>query len=152
MIFSGVSPDGRKHFDMVLDGSKTRTTRLSDRYKVGKDYAIQPKRTKKGIEGYRVVIDEKWYELPLKWKEMFEKGGTFYGDANRFYKQSILHHTKYYPISEEDAKVEGGYTPEEFEEVFKKLFPKWGGRERWAYVFHIMELSEYYTWKGGLKR
>ena len=47
MIFSG-EHNGKKHFDMVLNGSKTRTTRLSGKYQVGKDYAIQPKRTKKG--------------------------------------------------------------------------------------------------------
>jgi hypothetical protein len=129
MIFSG-EHEGKKHFDMVLDGSKTRTTRLSGKYQVGKDYAIQPKRAKNGIEGYRILIDKKTKEAPDFWV----------GD---------------YPdwsISYKDAKSEGGYMPEEFEEAFKKLNPKWDGRERWAYEFHVMELSEFYTWKGGLKK
>ena len=117
MIFSGVSPDGREHFDMVLDGSKTRTTRLSDKYEFGKDYAIQPKRTKKGIEGYRMVIDKKTKEC---------RGLTHVGIG--------------FLITPKDARVEGGYTPEEFEEVFRKLHPKWDGRERWAYEFHVIKV------------
>ena len=119
MIFSGVNPDGRKHFDMVLEGTKTRTTRLSDRYQRGKDYAIQPKRTKKGIESYRIVIDKKRKEC---------RGLTYVGIG--------------FLITPKDAKAEGGYTPEEFEEVFRKLHPKWDGRERWAYVFHVVEVRK----------
>lgn len=133
MIFSGVNQEGKKHFDMMLDSSKTRTTRLSDKYQVGKDYAIQPKRTKKGVEGYRMVIDKKWQELPLKWKKIIENGGVN--------QKSILHPIKYFPISEEDAKAEGGYLPDEFEETFRKLFPKWDGGERWAYEFHVIEVE-----------
>ena len=122
MIFSG-EHKGNKHFDMVLDGSKTRTTRLSGRYTVGKDYAIQPKRTKRGIEGYRIVIDKKRKErctLPG-----MVSGGYFRSKS----------------ISKEDAKKEGGYTPEEFEVEFKKLFTKWDGLERWAYEFHLVWIS-----------
>ena len=129
MIFSG-EHEGKKHFDMVLDGSKTRTTMLSGRYQVGKDYAIQPKGTKKGIEGYRILIDKKTKEAPDFWVENYPD----------------------WSISYKDAKAEGGYMPEEFEEVFRKLNPKWDGRERWAYEFHVMEFSEYYTCKGGLKK
>ena len=120
MIFSGVSPDGRKHFDMVLDGTKTRTTRLSDRYQLGKDYAIQPKRTKKGMEGYRMVIDKKTKEAPDFWVGDYPNWSTSY----------------------KDAKAEGGYMPEEFEEVFRKLHPKWDGKERWAYEFHVVTIAE----------
>ena len=119
MIFSGVNPDGEKHFDMVLDGSKTRTTRLSDRYEWGKDYAIQPKRTKKGVAGYRMVIDKKTKEAPDFWVGNYPNWSTSY----------------------KDAKAEGGYMPEEFEEVFRKLHPKWDGRERWAYEFHLVWIS-----------
>ena len=137
---------------MVLDGEKTMTRRLTDRYQVGRHYKIQPCRTCKGVEGVMLTIDKKWQELPLKWKGIFEKGGMLWGEANRLHKQSILRPTKYYPISEEDAKAEGGYTPEEYEEAFKKLYPKWVGDVRFGYLFHVMELSEYYIGKGGLKR
>ena len=124
MIFSGTSPNGKKHFDMVLDGSKTRTTRLSDRYKEGKDYAIQPKRTKEGIKGYRIVIDKKREErCPLPG---MVTGGYFRREL----------------ISKKDAIKEGGYTPEVFEEVFEKIFPKWDGRKRWAYEFHVIEVRK----------
>lgn len=129
MIFSGVSPDGEKHFDMVLDGSKTRTTRLSERYEVGKDYAIQPKRTKKGAEGHRIVIDEKTFEtfsdMPNILLDALNKPITKVGTI---------------PISKKDAEKEGGYTPEEFETLFKKLFPKWNGLCRWAYEFHEIKV------------
>ena len=129
MIFSGVSPDGRKHFGMVLDGSKTRTTRLSGRYTVGKDYAIQPKRTKRGIEGYRIVIDKKTLE-----KRVYVVPSIPSEEKNNIWIGKI-------PISPSNAKKEGGYTVEEFERIFKNLFPKWNGLWRWAYEFHLMWIS-----------
>ena len=41
------------------------------------------------------------------------------------------------PISEEDAKEEGGYTPIEFEKLFRELYPNWEG-DRWAFKFHAI--------------
>ncbi|GAI63260.1 unnamed protein product, partial [marine sediment metagenome] len=45
-------------------------------------------------------------------------------------------------ISEEDAWAEGGYTPEAYEETFKKLNPKWDGEYRWAFEFHVIEVQK----------
>ena len=42
-------------------------------------------------------------------------------------------------ISKEDAQAEGGYTPEEYEREFKKIYPYWDGAFRWAFKFHIKE-------------
>lgn len=127
MIFSG-KHNGKKHFYMVLDGTKTQTRRLSGRYEVESErknphkvgYAIQECRTCKGIEGYRIVMD-------------------------RIRKEDcILYGAALFPIitniSEEDALAEGGYTPEEFEKVFRELNPKWDGWSRWAFEFHVIEV------------
>jgi len=45
-------------------------------------------------------------------------------------------------ISEEDARAEGEYNPEQFERVFKELNPKWDGWRRWAYAFHAIEVQK----------
>jgi len=39
------------------------------------------------------------------------------------------------PIHPVDAYDEGGYTPEQFEELYESLHPGWG--ERWAYEFVV---------------
>lgn len=45
------------HIEMILHGVKTQTRRVNrGKYQIGKTYAIQPKRTAKGIEGYRIQI------------------------------------------------------------------------------------------------
>ena len=45
-------------------------------------------------------------------------------------------------ISNEDAWAEGGYTPMEFEELFRKLNPKWDRFLRWAFEFHVVEVQK----------
>jgi len=44
-------------------------------------------------------------------------------------------------IPKEDAWAEGGYSPEEYEKVFRELNPKWDGWSRWAYKFHVIEVQ-----------
>jgi hypothetical protein len=41
-----------------------------------------------------------------------------------------------------DAEAEGGYTPEEYEEEFKKAYPKWDGNRRWVFFFHVIEVQK----------
>jgi len=39
-----------------------------------------------------------------------------------------------------NAAAEGGYTIEEFERLFRELYPKWDGKKRWAYEFHVVKV------------
>ena len=96
------------HIEQIKAGTKTQTRRTSDRYEVGKLYAIQPCRTCKGIPDGKILITAKRLEVktgPLWW-------------------WMILPH---------DAETEGGYTPQEYEELYEKMHPNW--KERWAYLF-----------------
>ena len=95
-----------KHIELIIKGLKTQTRRSSDRYKVGKLYSIQPGRTKKGITEGKIRIIDKTREV---WP---------------------------FTIRPDDAKAEGGYTPEEFEELYEKLHPEWD--ERMAYTFRFV--------------
>ena len=102
---------------------KTQTRRVHrGKYREGGNYAIQPCRICKGIESYRIVMDRIWEEKGLGISE-----GICVGDPGDRY------------ISKEDAWVEGGYTPKEFEELFRKLNPTrdWS---RWAFEFHVIEV------------
>lgn len=92
------------HVQLIQKGQKTQTRRDSDRYEVGKTYAIQPCRTCKAIkEGRIMIIDKKW-------------------------EMGFVH-----PV---DAKAEGGYRVDEFEELYEKLHPFW--YKRWAYTFRFI--------------
>ena len=130
MIFSG-SHNGTPHFDMVLDGIKTQTRRISDRYEVESErkhphkvgYAIQKCRTCKGIVGRRIVIDRKWKENCIE---------------NMAYSETV----PYVDISAQDALAEGGYTPAEYEKEFERLNQKWSGWGRWAYKYHVIEVPK----------
>lgn len=91
---------------------KTQTRRVNRGiYQVGRDYAVQRKRGVKAEMDIRIVMDKIWIER---------------------YAEFLCCY-----ISEEDALAEGGYTVIEFEELFRKLNPKWTG-ERWAFKFHII--------------
>lgn len=98
MIFS---QDGS--IEKIKNGSKTRTRRPTDRYQVGKTYAIQPGRTKPGIPEGRILIVDKWSE--------------HYCDG----KIGLL-----------EAIAEGGYKVAEFEELYQKMYPKWLTRWAYA--------------------
>ena len=83
--------------DLILLGKKTQTRRMSRGiYKVGKDYAIQPCRTCKGIPNNRILMDDIWYELST---------------SEGFY------------IGVGDAIAEGGFTQDEFESYSKHSIP-----------------------------
>jgi len=94
------------HIQQIIDGTKTQTRRPSDRYETGRTYAIQPKRGKNGIQDGRIKIICKWPETYLR------------------------------PISIIDAASEGGYTPEQYEELYEKMYPDW--IRRWGYEFEFV--------------
>lgn len=117
------------HIDMIRNGLKKyppishipprfyvkTQTRRTNRgiYQVGRDYAVQHKRGVKAEPDIRIIMDNIW-------KEMYAEYLCCY-------------------ISEEDAMAEGGYkSPIDFEEVFRKLNPKWVG-DRWVFKFHVEE-------------
>ncbi len=104
---------------------KTQTRRLNRGiYKVGKDYAVQSKRGAKAEPDIRIVMDRIWHEqiarpLDLRLLPSFNV------------------------ISVEDARAEGGYTPEDFEMLFRELNPKWDETEgRWAFEFHVIAVRK----------
>lgn len=111
---------------LILEGKKTQTRRLNRGvYQIGKSYAIQECRTCKGIEGYRIVMDK------ICKRESFD-------GALRIFPS--------------DALAEGGYTPAEFEMLFRKLYPKWDERKgRWAFEFHVISYLHKKTKKGRIK-
>lgn len=99
-----------KHVEMVIKGEKTQTRRASDRYQVGKLYSIQPSRTSKGISEGKIRIVDKECEV---WP---------------------------CPINHYDAKAEGEYLPDEFEQLYSKIHPDWDCR--YAYVFRFVPTKE----------
>jgi len=108
----------------ILEGKKTQTRRLNrGKYQVGKSYAIQPCRTCKGIDGYRIMMDRIWKETITR-------------------PQEIGKNPSFDIISEADAIAEGGYTPAEFEILFRELNPGWIEIERWAFKFHLIHTRD----------
>ena len=114
----------KQHFvDLILLGKKTQTRRPNrGYYKVGHTYAIQPCRICKGIRNYRIEMDE------IRVEEALE----FLAENEKRYPVELY-------ISKEDALAEGGYTPTQFEGLFRELNFKWDGWSRWAYKFHLVE-------------
>jgi len=92
------------HIQQIIQGRKTQTRRKSGSYLEGHTYSIQPKRRAPSIPEGRILITEKRLEQQ-PWC------GIIYGDA----------------------LAEGGYTPEEFETLYSRMYPDW--RERYAYTF-----------------
>jgi len=45
-------------------------------------------------------------------------------------------------ISTYDAKQEGGYTPYEYELEFRRAYPNWNGKTRWAFYFLVIEVQK----------
>ena len=100
--------------DLIILGKKTQTRRPKrGYYVVGRSYSLQPCRTCKGIQGYRIVIDRVKYE------------------AMAIYPS----------ITTRDAIAEGGYTPEEFESLFNAMYPKWNRVTRFVFVFHLLKVG-----------
>ena len=112
----------KSHFiDLILAGEKTQTRRPNrGSYKEGKTYAIQPCRTCKGIPNYRIMIDRIWEEKA--------GDGVLFPDRIE--------------ISWRDANAEGDYGYTEYEVEFRKIYPKWNGKRRWAYKFHVVEVKK----------
>lgn len=109
-----------EHVKLILEGKKTQTRRVNRGiYQVGKSYAIQECRTCKGIDGYKIIMDRTRKEVIERPQE---RGNPSFNI-----------------ISEQDAIAEGGYTPAEFELLFRKLNPGWIETHRWAFEFHVVK-------------
>jgi hypothetical protein len=100
------------HIQKIIDGKKTETRRSSE-YFVGKSYAIQPKRGVKAIPEGRIRITD--IKIEVKGLDT--------------------------PISWHEADYEGGYHPDEYEELYEKLNPRW--ITRFAYRFKFESFSEF---------
>ena len=126
----------KEHIEMIQNGlysiltdgngdptaiAKTQTRRVHrGKYREGRSYAIQPCRTCKGIESYRIVMDRIWEEQIMP-------------------PFDIRNNPSYSIISEADAWAEGGYTPEEFEKLFREINSNWNGIIRYGFKFHAIE-------------
>jgi len=122
------------HIQQIINGTKTMTRRSSSRYQVGKLYAIQPCRTCKGIPEGKIYISFKKRE----WKPDFSD----LPDDAKFARKGREMEAGC-PIRDWEAIAEGGYNPEEFEELYEKTHPNW--IERWAYYisfFSVEDLEE----------
>ena len=128
MIRNGLScikPSDILYHPMPLRIVKTQTRRLNRGiYQVGKDYAVQRKRGAKAEPDIRIVMDRIWEEDCLANDEL-GKGGFFLSIS----------------LSDEDAQAEGGYMPEEFEKIFRKINPNWTGIIRYGFEFHVIEVQ-----------
>jgi len=121
----------KDHIQQIIDGTKTMTRRSSDRYKVGQLYAIQPGRGKPGIPDGKIYIGWKKKEWKPDLSDLPE-------DAR--FARGWRSMEAGYPITEWEAKAEGGYTSEEFEELYEKMHPNW--TERWIYSFSFFTTEE----------
>lgn len=114
------------HIEMIRHGTKTQTRRLNRGiYQVGRDYAVQRKRGVKAETDIRIVMDEIWEEVEAeRIKDVYSQwmGGI--------------------SISAKDALAEGGYAPGEFEYAFANTYPKWDGKCRWVFEFHVIEVQK----------
>jgi len=93
------------HVEQIVNGVKTQTRRASDRYEVGKAYAIQPFRTAKADPRGRILILNKWVEEYPK----------------------FIHPT--------DAEAEGKYTVKEYEALYEEIHPTWMTRWAYEFKF-----------------
>jgi len=100
------SRNGEKHIEMIFKGKKVQTRRPTGRYKVGHTYAVQPKRCAKADPRGRILVKRK------------SKEGSWQ------------------MISASDAEAEGGYTPEEYEALYSKMYPGW--KERYVSEFEVV--------------
>lgn len=119
------------HIEQIIRGEKTQTRRASDRYMVGRLYAVQPRRGAKGIPDGKIIIGEKIRE----WKPDLSDLPR----AARFARRCREAEAGY-PIRGYNARAEGGYTSEEYETLYERLHPGW--RERWAYYFTFFTVED----------
>ena len=118
MIFSV-----KGHVEQIIARTKTQTRRKSPAYLVGKTYAVQPSRNEAGIKEGRILIREKWEE-----RSTTRKGGVFF-------------------ISKNNAMAEGGYSSEEFENLFNLMYPQW--IVRFCYKFQFLTREQLKELKKG---
>lgn len=126
MIFS---IDG--HIQQIIAGTKTETRRPTDRYKVGNLYAVQPGRGEPGIPEGKIYIGQKLMEWKPDLSDLSEDA-IF---ARRWRESEAC-----YPIRGWDAKAEGGYEPDEYEQLYEEMYPGW--TKRWAYWFSFFTMEE----------
>jgi len=88
-------------------------------------YAVQRKRDLKAEPDIRIVFDRIWKE-----------------EALFFMAEDDMRYPVEMSISKESAWAEGGYTPDEYEKVFRALNPKWDSWSRWAFKFHAIEVRK----------
>lgn len=107
------------HIEQIVACTKTETRRKPSKSKliVGRTYSIQPGRNKRGDPRGRILILERRTEGRIR------------------------------DISEASAKAEGGYTPEEFEELYRGMYPGW--LQRIVYVFKFVPTPEQVLVKEG---
>jgi len=108
------------HIEQIKAGTKTQTRRPTNKYKEDHLYAIQLGRGKPGIPDGKILI--------LGVLEEYRPLPSGFGKILNW-----------------QAKDEGGYTPDEYEELYEKMYPGW--EIRYAYLFdyftsHEIELME----------
>lgn len=111
MIFSKAD-----HIEQIIEGTKTQTRRIAGplgaNYQVGKTYAVQPGRGRRGISEGRILITKRWKEK------------------------------RYELVNERDAQAEGGYIPMEYEDLFESMYPRWKARWCYEFKFIPTEEAE----------
>ena len=124
MIRNGLQNRHIQILQLIPEVVKTQTRRVNRGvYKVGKDYAVQKRRGAKAEPDIRIVMDRIWEERCISL-------GIYL--PVRFYNY----------ISDESAWAEGGYTPEEFEKLFREINPNWNGIIRYGFEFHVIEVQK----------
>ena len=123
MIRSGLQNPRIQILQLIPKVVKTQTRRLNRGiYQIGKDYAVQRKRGVKAEPDIRIVMDRIWEEIIAE----------FHHEDSTVYPISI---------SKENAWAEGGYTPDEYEKVFRELNPKQNRFRRYGFEFHAIEVQ-----------
>ena len=103
------------HILKIISGEKTQTRRASDKYKVGNLYSIQAHRGAEGIPDGKILIAAKREEIKTS-------------------------DPRWYYLLKDEALAEGGYTPEEYEELYEKMHPGW--ENRFSYLFRYFTTEE----------
>lgn len=98
------------HIAQIKLSLKTQTRRPIPRYQVGQSYAIPPGRTKPRIPPSRIHTLEKWVEKRT-------------GSCKP-------------PLPRQMANAEGGYTPEEYEQLYSEMYPGWNQRYAYRFEYH----------------
>jgi len=103
------------HIEQIKTGTKIMTRRPTNRYKRDHLCAIQPGRGKPGIPDGKILI--------IGVREEYKSENKIWGH-----------------ILKREAELEGGYTPEAFEELYEKMYPQW--QTRYAYLFEYFTTEE----------